>query len=106
MHGNVHVRFGGRLPGKGPTYRDLAGQPTLLCRGRAGAVLSPRLRVLLAAQAPRCPRGSPERPVEPGFLATCHARYSQRFMNSGFVAYQVTRIDPYCQLGKLCYPGF
>jgi hypothetical protein len=29
MHGNVHVRFGGRLPGKGPIYRDLAGQPTL-----------------------------------------------------------------------------
>ncbi len=24
-----HAGFGGRLPGKGPIYRDLAGQPTL-----------------------------------------------------------------------------
>jgi hypothetical protein len=30
MHENVHVRFGGRLLGKGPIHRDLAGQPTLL----------------------------------------------------------------------------
>ena len=26
---NAHAEFGGRLPGKGPVYRDLAGQPTL-----------------------------------------------------------------------------
>jgi hypothetical protein len=25
----VHAGFGGRLPGKGPPTRDLAGQPTL-----------------------------------------------------------------------------
>jgi hypothetical protein len=27
--GNRHAGFGGRLPGKGPISRDLAGQPTL-----------------------------------------------------------------------------
>ena len=30
MPGNRHAGFGGRLPGKGPICRDLAGQPTLL----------------------------------------------------------------------------
>ena len=28
----MHAGFGGRLPGKGPIYRDLAGQPTLQLR--------------------------------------------------------------------------
>src|SRR5260370_28325321 len=28
----VHAGFGGRLSGKGPNYRDLAGQPTLQLR--------------------------------------------------------------------------
>jgi hypothetical protein len=31
--GNGHAGFGGRLPGKGPTCRNLAGQPTLLGAG-------------------------------------------------------------------------
>ena len=29
MRLTVHAGFGGRLSGKGPNYRDLAGQPTL-----------------------------------------------------------------------------
>jgi NAD(P)-dependent dehydrogenase (short-subunit alcohol dehydrogenase family) len=33
-----HAGFGGRLPGKGPIYRDLAGQPTLPSKAALNAV--------------------------------------------------------------------
>ena len=35
-----HAEFGGRLPRKGPIYRDLAGRPTLLECGYLLAALT------------------------------------------------------------------
>jgi hypothetical protein len=38
----VHAGFGGRLSGKGPNYRDLAGQPTLQKRPLGIPVIADR----------------------------------------------------------------
>jgi len=39
----AHAGFGGRLSGKGPDYRDLAGQPTLQFRKLGIATLADRV---------------------------------------------------------------
>ena len=54
MRLTAHAGFGGRLSGKGPNYRDLAGQPTLqqdrsACRPWSDKLVGEVIRLLLEA---------------------------------------------------------
>ncbi len=54
MRLTAHAGFGGRLSGKGPNYRDLAGQPTLQLRplgmpSWSGKLVGEVVRLLLEA---------------------------------------------------------